>query len=53
VWLESVATLAPEAMRLAREVAQTLLSQGAREMIVAAQKLAAAAKRDPRSAPSN
>jgi hypothetical protein len=40
-------------LRLAQEVAQTLLSRGAREMIVAAQKLVAASKRDPRSAPSN
>lgn len=53
VWLGSIATLAPEALRLAQEVAQTLLSRGAREMILAAQKLAATAKRDPRSAPRN
>ncbi len=51
VWLESQQTLAAEAMRLAQEVAQTLLSRGARELIVAAQQMAEAKKRDPRSAP--
>jgi hypothetical protein len=40
-----------EALRLAKEVAQTLLGRGAREMIVAAQHMAEAKKRDPRSAP--
>jgi hydroxymethylbilane synthase len=51
VWLSPTATLAAEAMRLAKEVAQTLLGRGARELIVAAQQMAEAKKRDPRSAP--
>jgi hydroxymethylbilane synthase len=53
VWLAPNADLAPNALRLAKEVAETLLSRGARELIVAAQQLVAAAKRDPRSAPRN
>ena len=53
VWLESRQTLAAEAMRLAQEVAETLLSRGARELIQAAQQMAEAKKRDPRSAPKS
>lgn len=52
VWLGPSPELANNALRLAKEVAQTLLSRGARELIVAAQQLSAAAKRDPRSAPT-
>jgi hydroxymethylbilane synthase len=53
VWLDPTATMAAEAMRLAKEVAQTLLGRGAREMIIAAQQMAEAKRRDPRSAPRN
>jgi hydroxymethylbilane synthase len=50
IWLTSAATLGASALQLAQEVAQTLLSRGARQMIESAQ-LMAAAKRDPRQAP--
>lgn len=51
IWLDAASGLAAEASKLAREVADTLLSRGARELIVAAQALVAAKKLDPRSAP--
>jgi hydroxymethylbilane synthase len=50
IWLESSAGLGAAAMQLAQEVAGTLLSRGARQMIEDAQRMVAA-KRDPRQAP--
>jgi hydroxymethylbilane synthase len=51
VWLGANPKIGPEAMRLAKEVAGTLLDRGAREMIKEAQRLAAEARNDPRTAP--
>ncbi len=51
IWLEPPTGLAAAAARLANEVAQTLLTRGARALIEEAHQ-AAAAKRDPRLAPS-
>ncbi|HKU40303.1 MAG TPA: hydroxymethylbilane synthase [Polyangiales bacterium] len=50
IWLGPTTTLAPAALALAQEVAKTLLSRGAAELIAAAQR-AFPAKSDPRSAP--
>lgn len=50
VWLASEGELGSTALKLAREVAETLLGRGARALIEAAQN-AVAAKVDPRKAP--
>lgn len=51
VWASATQSLAEAARELANEVAQTLLTRGAREMIETAQRLAAEKQRDPRAAP--
>jgi hydroxymethylbilane synthase len=48
VWLGQDDALEATAQRLAAEVAQTLLQRGARDMILEAQRQAAAKQRDPR-----
>lgn len=51
IWLGPKSVLAADALKLANDVAQMLLARGAREMIVQAQQMADAKKRDPRAAP--